>query len=157
MNVPSAEQLLAEVEDFIERYQIAPSTFGMRYLGDPGLVGAMRLGRVVSLETASKIANILSGKVSDEFPDPALTIEEIKRGEETRLTTMKGLRTAEKVVVLILGLSGGLTLADVAREAEISWSYAKATLRSLRRRGVVKAHRFASVGGRPHKSLYELA
>ena len=49
------EQFKTQIEVFIQRVGITPTTFGRMALGDPNFISQLRNGRVCSLKTAEKI------------------------------------------------------------------------------------------------------
>jgi hypothetical protein len=49
------EQFKTQIEDFIQRVGITPTTFGRMALGDPNFISQLRNGRLCSLKTAEKI------------------------------------------------------------------------------------------------------
>ena len=55
----TSSDFLAQIETFLEKHDIAPSTFGKTLMGDPTFVFQLREGRSPSLETAEKINRII--------------------------------------------------------------------------------------------------
>lgn len=55
----TSSQFLEEIEKFLERHEIAPSTFGKIIMGDPGFITGLRDGRSPSLDTCEKILGII--------------------------------------------------------------------------------------------------
>jgi len=51
---------LAQVEGFIEKHHISPSTFGRLMMGDPTFVFQLRDGRQPSIDTCASISRIIS-------------------------------------------------------------------------------------------------
>ncbi|MBO9377889.1 hypothetical protein GG804_14035 [Sphingomonas histidinilytica] len=51
----AASSLLSEIEKFIKRTHIAPTTLGRRALGDPSFVGQLRRGRRTWPDTEKKV------------------------------------------------------------------------------------------------------
>ena len=45
------QDFLAEVEGFLARQGLAPTTFGRHVMGDPGFVAALKKGRCPTLRT----------------------------------------------------------------------------------------------------------
>jgi homoserine dehydrogenase len=55
----TSSEFLTDIEKFLEKNSIAPSTFGRLLMGDPTFVFQLREGRSPSLETAEKINRII--------------------------------------------------------------------------------------------------
>jgi hypothetical protein len=51
----SRENLLADIETFLDRVKMSPTEFGRRCLGDPNLMPRLRRGSDVTLCTSDKI------------------------------------------------------------------------------------------------------
>lgn len=51
----STQQLLDEIDAFLERSGTAETTFGMKVLNDRGFVSNLRKGRTTTLKTADKV------------------------------------------------------------------------------------------------------
>lgn len=49
------EQLVAQIDAFLERTGMAPTRFGLETLGDGGLLKGLREGRSLSLKNAQKV------------------------------------------------------------------------------------------------------
>ena len=55
----TSEQFLDQIEKFLEKHNIAPSTFGKRLMGDSTFVFHLREGRRPNIDTCAKINRIL--------------------------------------------------------------------------------------------------
>jgi hypothetical protein len=55
------EILLAEVERFLKRHDMAPTTFGLRAVNDAKLVANLRSGLDVRTRTADRIREFMEG------------------------------------------------------------------------------------------------
>jgi predicted transcriptional regulator len=49
----------SQIEDFLKRYELTPTTFGLWAANDPRFVFDVRKGRSCSLSTASKIVKFM--------------------------------------------------------------------------------------------------
>jgi hypothetical protein len=49
------EQLLSEIEGFLQRHRLAPSTFGLRSVNDAKLVANLRSGADVTTRTLDRV------------------------------------------------------------------------------------------------------
>jgi hypothetical protein len=54
------DELLRELDAFLDRYGIADSTFGIRCLNDSHLVARIRAGRTIRRSTILKIRNYIA-------------------------------------------------------------------------------------------------
>lgn len=61
----SAEQLLSDIEAFLDRQGMAPSTFGENACEYKNLVKRLRAGKTVTLETADRVRRYMA-KVESE-------------------------------------------------------------------------------------------
>jgi hypothetical protein len=59
-------ELIAQIDNFIERTGIAPSRFGLDAMGDGALLSGLRAGRSLSLRNAEKVLRFMA-----EYVDPA--------------------------------------------------------------------------------------
>ena len=55
----TAEQLLNEIADYCRRVGMAESTFGRRAVNDGKLVGRLRIGGRVTMETVERVRNFM--------------------------------------------------------------------------------------------------
>lgn len=55
------EQLLSEIEAFLERSGLSPSRFGFEALNDRGFMNRLRAGADVTLGTAERLRAFMSG------------------------------------------------------------------------------------------------
>src|SRR5712691_6416113 len=56
----TAEQLLSEIADYCRRVGMAESTFGRRAVNDGKLVGRLRIGGRVTMETVERVRTFMS-------------------------------------------------------------------------------------------------
>src|SRR5207245_9581278 len=56
----TAEQLLSEIADYCRRVGMAESTFGRRAVNDGKLVGRLRIGGRVTMETVDRVRTFMS-------------------------------------------------------------------------------------------------
>lgn len=49
------DEFRQRVEDFLEKHDMAPTTFGMRAAGDPRLVATLRKGRAPRVTTIERL------------------------------------------------------------------------------------------------------
>src|SRR5256885_8883087 len=59
-NDVTAEQLLSEIADYCRRVGMAESTFGRRAVNDGKLVGRLRIGGRVTMETVERVRTFMS-------------------------------------------------------------------------------------------------
>jgi hypothetical protein len=52
-------EFLDQIEAFLEKHSIAPSTFGKTLMGDPSFVFHLREGRKPNIDTCARISRIL--------------------------------------------------------------------------------------------------
>jgi len=62
----TAEQLLSEIADYCRRVGMAESTFGRRAVNDGKLVGRLRIGGRVTMETVERVRNFMTEHASIE-------------------------------------------------------------------------------------------
>ena len=55
----TSTEFLDQIESFLEKHDIAPSTFGKTLMGDPTFVFHLREGRRPNIDTCAKIIRIL--------------------------------------------------------------------------------------------------
>ena len=55
----TSSDFLAQIETFLEKHDIAPSTFGKTLMGDPTFVFHLREGRRPNIDTCARISRIL--------------------------------------------------------------------------------------------------
>jgi hypothetical protein len=55
----TSSEFLDQIETFLEKHSIAPSTFGKTLMGDPSFVFHLREGRRPNIDTCAKIIRIL--------------------------------------------------------------------------------------------------
>jgi hypothetical protein len=60
MRTPATEQLLDEIEQFLDETLMRASTFGHKTVADGKLVERLRKGRTVTLDTASAIRQFMT-------------------------------------------------------------------------------------------------
>jgi sulfate adenylyltransferase subunit 2 len=65
---PLGDQFLADIDRFLERYGVDPTTFGKQALGDPSFVFDLRKGRSPSAKTMDKVRDWMH---RHEAPPPA--------------------------------------------------------------------------------------
>lgn len=76
MQMPTDEDLLAKVEQFLTTNDVAPTRFGREAMGEASLVSRMRAGRSMSLRNANKlIAFMDSYSPTGEAADTATDID----------------------------------------------------------------------------------
>lgn len=56
----STDQLLGDIEAFLARHRMAPSTFGARAVNDGKLIERLRAGGTVSLKKADEIRKFIA-------------------------------------------------------------------------------------------------
>lgn len=54
-SMTGAEDLLAEIEKFLRKHGMAPSTFGFKAVHDGKTVDRLRAGKTITMKTAAKI------------------------------------------------------------------------------------------------------
>ena len=72
MTTSSHDILLAEVEDFLKRHDMAPTTFGTLAANDMKLVSELRDGRDIRLSTADRIRRFMR-EYTPPRPKPRLS------------------------------------------------------------------------------------
>jgi hypothetical protein len=55
----TSSEFLDQIESFLEKHDIAPSTFGKLLMGDPTFVFHLRDGRKPNIDTCARISRIL--------------------------------------------------------------------------------------------------
>jgi len=55
----SMDQLLSEIETFLERHDMAPTKFGTLAMNDAKFVGRLRAGQRVRLDTADRVRDFM--------------------------------------------------------------------------------------------------
>jgi hypothetical protein len=55
----TSTEFLDQIETFLEKHSIAPSTFGKLLMGDPTFVFHLREGRKPNIDTCARISRIL--------------------------------------------------------------------------------------------------
>lgn len=72
----SAEQasLVAEIEAFITERGLAPSTFGRLAVNDGKFVGRLRKGGSLTMATADRVRNFMSGTIRPPVPESTSTL-----------------------------------------------------------------------------------
>ena len=61
VEIPAPEQFLADVEGFLARHDVAPTSFGVTVMNNPAFVNHLRGGRSVTLITARKVYEYMAG------------------------------------------------------------------------------------------------
>jgi len=61
MQMPSDDDLLRRVEEFLVASEMAPTRFGREAMGEASLVARMREGRSLSLRNANKLIAFMDG------------------------------------------------------------------------------------------------
>lgn len=59
MDIPSHAELVAQLDAFLIRQKMAPSSFGRAALGEPSFVSTVRAGRMPGLQTLLKISKFM--------------------------------------------------------------------------------------------------
>jgi hypothetical protein len=62
MKIPTDAELLASIDAFLERHDMAPTRFGRDATGEPQLIQSIREGRSPSLNTLQRIAEFMRAK-----------------------------------------------------------------------------------------------
>lgn len=62
MNIPTDAELLATIDAFLKRHDMAPTRFGRDATGEPQLIDSIRKGRSPSLNTLQRIADFMAEK-----------------------------------------------------------------------------------------------
>lgn len=83
MDIPSHEQIVANIDAFLDRHGMKPSRLGRDATGEPDLVRSIRGGRSPSLETLNKLAAFMADY--DKANNPAdRSASATKPGENIR-------------------------------------------------------------------------
>lgn len=62
MDVPSHAKVVEQIDDFLTRHDMAPTTFGRSALGEASFVTTLRDGRMPGLRTLQKCAEFMRSK-----------------------------------------------------------------------------------------------
>lgn len=65
INVPTQDEIVAAIDEFLKRHEMPPSRFGMGVSGEPQLVSSIRGGRSPSARLLRKIADFMAEKDAD--------------------------------------------------------------------------------------------
>lgn len=60
MDIPTHEQLTAQIDAFLERHHMTESRLGRDATGEPGLVARIRARRNVTIDTLQKLASFMA-------------------------------------------------------------------------------------------------
>lgn len=55
VDIPDHGRFLADIERFLKRHDVAPTTFGTQCMNNPAFLNHLRDGRSVTLRTAKKV------------------------------------------------------------------------------------------------------
>src|SRR5690606_41920923 len=100
--ISTADSLLGEIESYCRRSGIAESTFGKLAVNDGKLCVRLRNGKDVTLETAAKIRDFISGQESCREPGAAYGAGSPRaedagaKNESTNGTTMSSKSSTSK-------------------------------------------------------------
>lgn len=61
IQVPTDEQMLAEIDSFLTRTGMPETRFGIEAMREGGLVGSLRKGRSLSIRNANKVVSFMAG------------------------------------------------------------------------------------------------
>jgi hypothetical protein len=59
MDVPSHAEVVEKIDAFLDRHDMAPSSFGRKALGEPQFVSQVRAGRLPNLSTLRKLTDFM--------------------------------------------------------------------------------------------------
>jgi len=62
MDIPTDDQLIANIKAFLSRHDMAPTRFGREATGEPQLISSIESGRSPSLNTLQRIADFMLRK-----------------------------------------------------------------------------------------------
>ena len=61
VEIPTTREFLSDIEGFLRRHDVAPTTFGATVMSNPAFVNHLRNGRSVTLITARKVYEYMAG------------------------------------------------------------------------------------------------
>lgn len=70
MNIPSDEELLQEIESFLEATGLSPTRLGLDATGEGGLVKSIRAGRSITLRTGRRLLDFMDNYCAGEPGSP---------------------------------------------------------------------------------------
>ncbi len=62
MDIPTEEQVLGTIEEFLDRHGMKPTRFGALATGEPQLISSIRKGRSPSLKVLQRIRTFMAEK-----------------------------------------------------------------------------------------------
>lgn len=75
--VPTDAELLARVDDFLDRSGMKPTRFGLDAMGEGGLVKSLREGRSLSLKNVHRILDFIAEREAEmAAADPSTPTEQ---------------------------------------------------------------------------------
>jgi hypothetical protein len=86
MDIPTHAELVAKIDSFLERHDMAPTRLGRDATGEPNLIPSIRAGRSPNLDTLNKLADLMAEHdarltPADIAPSPDNGVENIGAGE----------------------------------------------------------------------------